>query len=139
MPGATGMPPGAPGWRPARRPSLIAGSVRCRRLRSVICVPSAVQPVIKLLVVQLQREVAVLCELLADLLVLQQVQKAQTVRVHEELGVLRLLPVLEVVEVADELAVQQIPLPGEPVDVQGVCETLNELELNQELLHARER
>ena len=94
---------------------------------------------IKLLVVQLQREVAVLCELLADLLVLQQVQKAQTVRVHEELGVLRLLPVLEVVEVADELAVQQIPLPGEPVDVQGVCETLNELELNQELLHARER
>ncbi len=53
--------------------------------------------VLTFLVEELEMEGAVLCEQLADLFVLQQVEKAQAVRVHQEFRVLRLLPVLQVV------------------------------------------
>ena len=52
---------------------------------------------VKLLVYKLEVESAIFSELLADLLVLKEVEKAQAVGIHEELGVLRLLPVLQVV------------------------------------------
>ncbi len=85
----------------------------CRRRLSGLDdmgVSPAVEPVIKLLVVKLDRKRAVFREQLADILVLQQAEKVQTVRIHDELGVLRLFPVLQIVQVAYKLAVNQVPL-----------------------------
>jgi hypothetical protein len=85
----------------------------CRRRLSGLDdmgVSPAVEPVIKLLVVELDGKRAVFREQLADILVLQQAEEVQTVRIHDELGVLRLFPVLQIVQVAYKLAVNQVSL-----------------------------
>ena len=89
--------------------------------------PPAVEPVIKLLVGKVSRKVAIFSEPFTDILVLQQIEETEAVRVNQKLGVLRLLPILQVVQVADELAVEQVALQ----DAQGrgrqklcsVCQT----------------
>ena len=52
-------------------------------------------------------------QLPAKVLRLQQVEKVQTHRVLDELGVLRSLPVLQVVEVVDERLVLEVAALGE--------------------------
>ena len=72
--------------------------------------PPAVEPVIKLLVGKVARKVAILSEPFTDILVLQQIEETEAVRIDQKLRVLRLLPILQVVQVADELAVEQVAL-----------------------------
>lgn len=57
-------------------------------------------------------------------------------RVHYKFDVLRPLPVLQVLQVVDERLVLKVPILRQIVDVGGVGEAVEELELEEEALAA---
>lgn len=67
-----------------------------------------------------------------EVFVLEQVKEVQAHGILEILGVLRLFPVEQVVQVVDERFILQIATLGEEIQVVGIGKTLHKLELNLE-------
>lgn len=72
----------------------------------------------------------------AEVRVLKEFEKEETMRVHYKFDVLRPLPVLQVLQVVDERLVLKVPILRQIVDVCGVGEAVEELELEEEALAA---
>lgn len=101
------------------------------RLLQSGALPAVMLPVEQLLLVDELGALRV-HQLLPEVLVLQQLQHVQAVRVLEELGVLGLLPVQQVLQVVDEGPLPQEASLSQEVEVVGVGQTLDELQLRLE-------
>lgn len=95
--------------------------------------PGVVLPVQQLLLIDELGTLSV-DQLLPEVFVLQQLQHVQTVRILEELGVLRLLPVQQVLQVVDEWSLSQDTSLSKKVQVVWVGQTLDKLQLGLETI-----